>query len=109
MSEANTQPVDPNTDQAFDQLLICMEELSNAIGIIETPAEHIEDILETFDNCRSDMTFNIEWQDQHGKWHHYQTIHNEAQAYRLASKRYDQSGTRHRITDKDGRLMDVIP
>ena len=24
------------------------------------------------------MTINIEWQDQHGNWHHYQTKQNQA-------------------------------
>jgi len=28
------------------------------------------------------MTINIEWQDQHGNWHHYQTKQNWADAYR---------------------------
>jgi hypothetical protein len=27
------------------------------------------------------MTINIEWQDQFGRWHHYQTKHNQADAW----------------------------
>jgi hypothetical protein len=33
------------------------------------------------------MTINIEWQDQHGNWHHYQTQHNQPSAYRTAEQR----------------------
>ena len=109
MVEDHERPVDPDDDPAFDQLVIFMDQLSNAIGIIETPEEHMEEMIETIENIRSDMSFNIEWQDQHGRWHQYQTINNEAQAYRVASRRYEQTGNRHRITDKNGMLMDVIP
>ena len=33
------------------------------------------------------MTINIEWQDQHGNWHHYQTQHNQPSEYRTAEQR----------------------
>jgi hypothetical protein len=36
------------------------------------------------------MTINIEWQDQFGRCHHYQTKQNQADAYRVA-KRHAQS------------------
>jgi hypothetical protein len=32
------------------------------------------------------MSINIEWQDQHGNWHHYQTKQNQADAYRVAQR-----------------------
>jgi len=36
------------------------------------------------------MTINIEWQDQHGNWHHYQTKQNQADAYRVAQSAAEQ-------------------
>ena len=33
------------------------------------------------------MKINIQWQDQHGHWKHFQTKHNEADAYRTAKRR----------------------
>ena len=32
------------------------------------------------------MTINIEWQDQNGNWHHYQSKQNQADAYRVAQR-----------------------
>jgi len=32
------------------------------------------------------MTINIEWQDQFGRSHHYQTKQNQADAYRVAER-----------------------
>lgn len=50
----------------------------------------------------------IEWQNQFGGWHHYQTKHNEADAYRTARNRARSTGKRHRLVDESGRLIDVI-
>ena len=33
------------------------------------------------------MPINIEWQDQFGRWHHYQSKQNQADTYRLAQRR----------------------
>ena len=54
------------------------------------------------------MTINIEWQDQFGRWHHYQTKQNQADAYRVAQRRAESTGKRHRLVDGDGRLLDLI-
>jgi len=54
------------------------------------------------------MIINIEWQDQHGNWHHYQTKQNKADAYRVAERRTESTGKRHRLVDDDGRLLDLI-
>jgi len=54
------------------------------------------------------MTINIEWQDQFGRWHHYQTKQNKADAYRVAQRRAESTGKRHRLVDGDGRLLDLI-
>jgi hypothetical protein len=37
------------------------------------------------------LTVNIEWQDQHGNWHHYQSKQNEADAYRVAQRRAEST------------------
>ena len=50
----------------------------------------------------------IEYQDQFGRWHHYQTMHNEANAFRTAQNRARSTGKRYRITDDNGSLLDVI-
>jgi len=54
------------------------------------------------------MKIQIEWQDQHHCWHHYQTKHNERDAFRVASNRARTTGKRHRLTDGDGRLLDLL-
>jgi len=48
------------------------------------------------------MTINIEWQDQFGRWHHYQTNYNQADAYRVAKRRAESTGKRHRLVDGAG-------
>ena len=54
------------------------------------------------------MTINIEYQDQHGNWHHYQTKQTQADAYRVAQRRAKSTEKRHRLVDGDGRLLDLI-
>jgi hypothetical protein len=54
------------------------------------------------------MSINIEWQDQHGNWHHYQTKQNQADAYRVAKRRSESTGKRHRLVDHAGRLIDLV-
>jgi hypothetical protein len=54
------------------------------------------------------MTIYIEWQDQHGNWHHYQSKQNQADAYRVAQRHAESTGKRHRLVDGDGRLLDLI-
>ena len=59
-------------------------------------------------NLVAEMTINIEWQDQHGNWHHYQSKQNQADAYRVAQRRAQSTGKRHRLVDGDGHLLDLI-
>jgi hypothetical protein len=54
------------------------------------------------------MTINIEWQDQFGRWHHYQTKQNQADAYRVAKRRAESTKKRHRLVDGDVCLMDLL-
>lgn len=59
-------------------------------------------------SCTEGATINIEWQDQFGRWHHYQTKQNQADAYRVAQRRAESTGKRHRLVDENGRLLDLI-
>jgi len=52
--------------------------------------------------------FNIEYPDQHVNWHHYQSKQNQADAYRVAQRRAESTGKRHRLVDDVGRLLDLI-
>lgn len=54
------------------------------------------------------MKVHIEFQNQFGKWEHYQVKHNEADAYRVASSRARQTNKRHRLKDDNGRVLDII-
>ena len=54
------------------------------------------------------MRVEIEFQDQFGRWHHYQTKQNERDAYRVASNRASSTGKRHRLISGDGGLLDII-
>jgi hypothetical protein len=54
------------------------------------------------------MTINIEYQDQFGRWHHYQSKQNQADAYRVAQRRAESTGKRHRLVDGQGNLLDII-
>ena len=54
------------------------------------------------------MTINIEWQDQFGRWHHYQSKQIQADAFRVAQRRAESTGKRHRLVDDDGCLLDLL-
>ena len=54
------------------------------------------------------MRVEIEYQDLWGKWKHLQTKHDEADAFRVASRRAQSTGKRHRLIDADGHLLDLI-
>jgi hypothetical protein len=54
------------------------------------------------------MTIHIEYQNQFGKWMHYQMMNHEANAYRTAKNRAKQTGKRHRLVNDAGSLLDLI-
>ena len=54
------------------------------------------------------MKFHIYWQTQFGKWQKLQTKHNEADAFRVASRRANGTNKRHKIIDDSGNLLDLI-
>ena len=51
---------------------------------------------------------DIQWQDQFGRWQHFQTMHNEANAFRTAQSRARSTGKRHRLVDANGQLLDLV-
>ena len=51
---------------------------------------------------------NIEYQDQFGHWHHYQTMHHEANAFRTAQQRARSTGKRYRLMDGNRHVLDII-
>ena len=51
---------------------------------------------------------DIQYQDQFGKWRHFQTKHHQGDAYRTAANRARSTGKRHRLVDQDGTLLDLI-
>ena len=50
----------------------------------------------------------IEYQSQNGRWHRYQQLHNSQDAFRVASRRAQSTGKRHRIVDDNKNLVDII-
>ena len=54
------------------------------------------------------MTINIEWKDQFGRWHHFQTKQHQADAYRVAQRRAESTGKRHRQVDDSGNKESMI-
>ena len=51
---------------------------------------------------------DIQYQDQFGRWHPYQTKHNERDAYRTAESRARSTGKRYRLVDQNGNLLDLV-
>jgi hypothetical protein len=54
------------------------------------------------------MKIHIQYQDQFGHWRHYQTKHNERDAYRTAANRAASGRIRHRLVSEEGTLLDLI-
>ena len=54
------------------------------------------------------MKIFIEEQRQFGNWVQYTTKHNEADAYRVASRRASSTGKRIRLVDETGSLIDIL-
>ena len=54
------------------------------------------------------MKFVLNYQDQFGKWHRYQEMHNQGDAYRTAKARAKATGKRFRIVDSNGNLIDLV-
>ena len=54
------------------------------------------------------MRVEIEYQDQFGSWKHFQTKQNEADAFRVASRRAQSTGKRHRLISAEEQLIDLV-
>ena len=54
------------------------------------------------------MKIHLYCQQQFGNWMHYQTKHNGNDAYRVAKLKSKQMGKRFKLTDDDGRVLDLI-
>ena len=54
------------------------------------------------------MRVHIEWQDQFGYFHHYQTQNHLPSARRTAENRARSTGKKHRVTDDNGALLDLF-
>ena len=54
------------------------------------------------------MKYKIQWQDRWGKWQHYQTKTNEADAFCVMKQMVKQKGIRHRIVDENNSLIDLL-
>jgi len=54
------------------------------------------------------VRIHLEYMDNQHRWHHYQTKHNERDAYGTAKQRSKATGKRFRLVDDDGRIIDLI-
>jgi hypothetical protein len=56
----------------------------------------------------STLKIHIQYQDQFGVWHHYQTMHHQPSAFRAAQKRSESTGKRHRLVGESGEVVDLV-
>ncbi len=54
------------------------------------------------------MKIYLSYQDQFGRWIQYQTKNNERDSYRVAKLKSEQMNKRFRLTDENGRVLDLI-
>jgi len=54
------------------------------------------------------MKIYLSYQDQFGRWIQYQTKNNERDAYRVAKLKAKQRNKRFRLTDENGRVLDLF-
>ena len=54
------------------------------------------------------MKVIIQYQDLFGRWLRYTEKHNEADAYRVATRRATSVNKRHRLIDNNGSVLDII-
>lgn len=50
----------------------------------------------------------IQWRDQFGNYHNYQTQYGRTSAYRTAEERSRNTDKVYRIIDGDGKLVDLF-
>ena len=54
------------------------------------------------------MKIYLSYQDQFGRWIQYQTNNNERDAYRVSKLKAGEMNKRFRLTDENGRVLDLI-
>ena len=54
------------------------------------------------------MKVFIQYQDLWGNWKQFTTKQNEADAFRVAVRRAQSTGKRHRLVDDSGHLIDLV-
>ena len=54
------------------------------------------------------MKIFLSYQDQFGVWRQYQTKQNELDAYRVAKLKAKQMNKRFRLTEGNGRVLDLF-
>ena len=54
------------------------------------------------------VRIHLEYMNNQHRWQHYQTKHNERDAYGTAKQRSKATGKRFRLVDDDGRIIDLI-
>ena len=54
------------------------------------------------------MKIFLSYQDQFGKWRKYQTKQNELDDYRVAKLKAKQMNKRFRLTEGNGRVLDLF-
>jgi|TARA_B000000609_G_scaffold32389_1_gene22392 hypothetical protein len=54
------------------------------------------------------IKISIQYLTDQKRWVHYQTKHNEVDAYKTAKGRAVSTKRRHRLIDSSGRLLDLV-
>lgn len=54
------------------------------------------------------IKYVIQWRDQFGNYHNYQTQYGKTSAYRTAEQRSRNTDKVYRIIDGDGKLVDLF-
>ena len=85
-----------------------VESFDQSLELLDLMGEFLYIPNDIIENIELGMKYYVEFQDQFFKWHQYQTLHNEQNAYRTATERHKSTGKKHRITDEDGHIIDII-
>ena len=85
-----------------------IEAFDQSLDVLDILEDFLYTVCDTIENIELGMKFYVQFQDQFFKWHQYQTLHNEQNAYRTATERQKSTGKKHRITDENGHIIDII-
>jgi hypothetical protein len=53
------------------------------------------------------MSIHVEYQEQHGNCHHYQTRQYQVNTYQVAQRHAESTGQRHRLVDGRNNSLDL--